>query len=413
MNQRALLPDWRRGLLAAAGFALLVLAVFVALAAAQPPAARAQGSLGMAISKTLDGSPIVRVGQYITFTIRITNTGTISITSLPVIDNFDAKVLRLDQTDPPASAAGNGQITWTNLPTATLSGPMPPGAVITIQTRFRVIGISDLTVNKVRVEDARGWGGQSGGSGGSQGGGTAEGGRVILEKKLTPESALVSGAPITFTISVRNDGAADLVKVPVQDTYPAEYLQFWRALPPPTTVTTGALQWDNVLPQLGLSRLHPNEIITITTVFTALKSVDTDVLNSAGAAGVRDEFQNELAAPRRAEVPIQILPGPGEATPTPKPRERKPSEQPTPTPTVLPTAAITPTAELTATMPISAEAAIMPTATIAPASLPRTSGVDPPLGWLAAAAGLVGVGMLALLYATLTRRSEEEEEQCP
>jgi hypothetical protein len=49
--------------------------------------------------------------------------------------------------------------------------------------------------------------------------------------------------------------------------------------------------------------LRPNEVVTITTVFTALKSVENDLLNSAGAAGVRDEFQNELAAPRRAEVP--------------------------------------------------------------------------------------------------------------
>jgi uncharacterized repeat protein (TIGR01451 family) len=385
---------WRTHLLAASAGALLILAALYLLAGRGAPAALAQApTLSMVITKTNDGSSVVRVGEYISFTIRITNTGTVSITQLPVIDEYDARVLRLDSTSPAPSTTGAGQITWTNLPTDTAGGPLPPGGTVVIHTRFRIIGISDLTINRARIQDARGLGGQSGGSGDSQSGGTAQGGRVILTKALAPGVTAVSGQPITFTIGVTNDGAADLVTVPIQDLYQAQYLRFWKAIPPPTTAITGELRWDNVLQSLGLARLRPNEAITITTVFTAEQALDGGSVNRAGAAGVRDEFQNELAAPNQAELPIRILPAQGAATPTPTPRPRRGSQpdQATPTPTTAATPELTPTA----TLELTGTAAITPTATlVAPAGLPRTGGSAPPSAWLAAALALILAGAL-------------------
>jgi uncharacterized repeat protein (TIGR01451 family) len=405
-DQPPTLP-WRAHLLIAVAGALLIFALAL-LGARSTPAAWAQAGppvLSMAITKTLQGSSVVRVGEYITFTIRITNTGNISITQLPVIDEFDAKVLRLDGTAPAASTAGNGQITWTNLPTDTNGGPLPPGGSVLITTRFRIIGISNLTINRVRVQDARGQGGLSGGSGSGQGGGTTQGGRVILTKGLAPGSVPVSGQPITFTISARNYGAADLLTVPIQDIYTPDYLRFWKAIPPPSQVLTGELRWDNVLQSLGLARLHPNEAITITTVFTPVKALDGGNVNRAGAVGVRDEFQNQLAAPREAEVPIRILPAPSSATPRPRSR----SDQATPTEEVVatPTAEVTATAALSATDQLSATVAITPTSAALPARLPRTGGG----GTASLAWGLVGLalllgGALGLLRLRRARRSE-------
>jgi hypothetical protein len=331
----------------------------------------------------------------------VTNTGTISITSLPVIDTYGAQVLRFDQSTPPPTTADSGQLTWTTLPTDALGGPLQPGQTITIKTRFRVIGISDLTINRARIQDAVGQGGQSGGGGASQGGGKTEGGRVVLEKSLAPGIAPQSGRPLTFTISVRNDGAADLVKVPIQDSYQAEYLQFWKAIPPPSQSAPGQLSWDDLLPQLGLTRLRPSETITITTVFTALKALDAGVINSAGASGLRDEFQNELPAPRQAEVPIRIVAGPSQAQPTATSRPRpRPSSQDataiveTPTPELLtPTSsAITATAELTTTAATLAGSS--PTATIVPAALPRTGAAAASSAWLIVALALILGGAL-------------------
>jgi LPXTG-motif cell wall-anchored protein/uncharacterized repeat protein (TIGR01451 family) len=402
MANRSLLLDWRQGLLAATGSALLLLAFLYGLGTHTLQVAHAQGpgTLSMAITKTLDGSPVVTVGQYVNFTIRITNTGTISITRLPVIDDYDARVLRLDQTTPPPSTSGNGQITWTNLPTDVVGGPLRPGQTFTIKTRFRVIGISNYTVNRARIQDAIGMGGQSGGNGSGQGGGQTEGGRVVVEKSLAPGVTPQSGRPVTFTVSVRNEGAADLVRVPVQDTYPAQYLQFWKAVPPPSQITASEIRWDDVLPALGLTRLRPNEVVTITTVFTALKSIDAGLINSAGAAGVRDEFQNDLPAPRRAEVPIRIVAGPGEIQPTAtaKPKPKPKPEQATPTPETPTTAAITPTAVITSTADLSSTAGAAATPTVVPARLPRTGATETNSAWLMVALALMLGGALVLLY---------------
>ncbi|HEX9369877.1 MAG TPA: hypothetical protein VF897_02690 [Roseiflexaceae bacterium] len=56
--------------------------------------------------------------------------------------------------------------------------------------------------------------------------------------------------------------------------------------------------------------------------------------NLLAAAAVRDEFQNELAASRRAAVSLRILPGPNENQPQSRPRSRH--DRPTSTP-VAPT----------------------------------------------------------------------------
>jgi hypothetical protein len=154
---------------------------------------------------------------------------------------------------------------------------------------------------------------------------------------------------------------------------------------------------------MGLTRLGPGQIITVTTVFTALKSVDGVVINRAGAIAVRDEFGNEVEAPRQDEIPIRILPGPGEATATPRPRPRddKPSEQPTPTPEMAPTV-VTAVPEMTSTTVSTDTAGLAPTAVVstpAPQSLPRTG--EPAAvfgGWLLVGTALLLVGALALLY---------------
>lgn len=408
MPDRTPFLDWRRHLFASIGLALLLLALFYLLAVHGVRPAQAQGTLRLEIKKTLEGSDVVRVGQYLTFTIRITNTGTISIAQLPLFDNYEAQYLRLESTTPPPTASSPGSITWTNLPTATLSGPLPPGQSISIVTVFRVIAASNnVTVNAARTGTLLGVGGQSGAGGGDQDGGTTVGGRVIVQKGLAPGVTPVSGMPLTFTITIVNDGAADIVRLPLQDTYLTEYLQFWRASPRPSSVdaAAGELRWDDLLPVMGLTRLRPGQTISVTTVFTALKSVDGVVVNRAGAVGVHDEFGNEVEAPRQTEIPIRILPGPGEATATPKarPRDDKPSEQPTPTAAATPTEIVA-TAVVTATAVSTETAGLAPTAVTetpatVPQSLPRTGESAGALdGWPLAGLALLLAGALALLY---------------
>ena len=370
------------------------------------------GTLSMEISKRLQGSDVIQVGQELTFTIRITNTGTISITTLPLIDEYESSILQLERTIPLSStnivtpATGGGLITWSDLTTDTVFGPLNPGQSIEIITVFRAIAPRVATVNRARIGAAVGFGGQEYAGDGRSSTGDAIGGQVIVRKELVTDTVAASGLPLTFTITISNDGAADLTRIPLRDTFDLTYLQFASAIPTPTltstaTITEGVLEWDNVLTGLGLTRLRPGEIITVTTVFTALRSVEAAFINRAEAPGVRDEFNDEVPAPRQAEVPIRIIPGPGEATPTstptpsPVPRE-EPQPRDTPVP-ATPTATPTPTVENTATAtPEVAGIAATPTVA-APATLPRTGGSDHLL-WAMIAALLLAGAALALRF---------------
>ena len=370
------------------------------------------GTLSMEISKRLQGSDVIQVGQELTFTIRITNTGTISITTLPLIDEYESSILQLERTIPLSStnivtpATGGGLIIWSDLTTDTVFGPLNPGQSIEIITVFRAIAPRVATVNRARIGAAVGFGGQEYAGDGRSSTGDAIGGQVIVRKELVTDTVAASGLPLTFTITISNDGAADLTRIPLRDTFDLTYLQFASAIPTPTltstaTITEGVLEWDNVLTGLGLTRLRPGEIITVTTVFTALRSVEAAFINRAEAPGVRDEFNDEVPAPRQAEVPIRIIPGPGEATPTstptpsPIPRE-EPQPRDTPVP-ATPTATPTPTVENTATAtPEVAGIAATPTVA-APATLPRTGGSDHLL-WAMIAALLLAGAALAVRF---------------
>ena len=422
--------DIRRMLYTAVGIALLSLAVVYTFAVYVAPVQAQSGTIELAIDKTLQGSDVVQVGQELLFTIRIANnSNNITVTELPLIDEYDSGIISFVRADPSPSTTSEGVLTWNDL-TSTF-GELPPGEVITVTTVFRAIRAEVATINRARIEAAQGSGGESGGGEDGASSGEAEGGRVIVTKALAQDSPAVSGQPITFTISIRNDGAADIVSLPLEDTPNTEFLQFIDADPPPSSVeSNGAvLRWEDVLPDLGLSRLRPDEVITVTTVFTALKSFEGTGINNSNAVQVQDEFGNEVEAPRQDEVPIRILPGPDEVTPTAIPEPTQPrdddddddggsSDEPTATPmpttttvAVTPTTdLVTPTVELTDTTDIPVGEEITPTAVTMPAgddipaALPETGRDYGVIGWLLIGVALASAGMLVLLY----RRSQTQ-----
>ncbi|MCS6840749.1 MAG: hypothetical protein NZ699_14200 [Roseiflexus sp.] len=376
---------------------------------AAPPAQI--GTLSMEISKRIQGSDVIQVGQELTFTIRITNTGTISITTLPLIDEYESSILQLERTDPLSSTnivtpeTGGGLITWSDLTTDTVFGPLNPGQSIVITTVFRAIAPRVATVNRARIGAAVGFGGQEYTGEGRSSAGDAIGGQVIVRKEVLTGTVAASGLPLTFTITISNDGAADLTRIPLRDTFDPTFLAFASAIPTPTVISTpvitqGILEWDNVLAGLGLTRLRPREVITVTAVFTALRSVDAAFINRAEAIGVRDEFDDEVQAPRQAEVPIRIIPGPAEATRTPTPTATptsSPPEEPQPRPTdvpATPTATPTPTVGAPTATATREAAGVAATPTVpAPATLPRAGGSESVLWLLAAMALAISVAL--------------------
>ncbi|GAB4108616.1 MAG: hypothetical protein OHK0022_60280 [Roseiflexaceae bacterium] len=410
MVDQALVRDQRRTILAAVVLALVVLGLCYLLVGRATPV-RAQDRLDLQITKVLNGSDVVRVGQLLTFTIRITNTGTISVAHLPVIDNFDAGILRLERSTPPYTTLDpSGQIVWTNTPTATVGGPLAPGQSFEITTVFRAIAVKEQTVNRARIGDAIAYGGQSRGGGQDSSDGSGVGGRVIFVKSLEPGQVPEVGKPLTFTVVITNDSAANITSIPLEDVYQTEYLRFVQSFPPPSSVdpVAGRIVWDDVLPLLGRTVLRPDEAIRLTMVFIPLKPFQGDGINRINPGNVQNEFQRAMPAPKRDDVPIRIVAEGGTpATPTPSrvptARPREPTDVPeaTPTPEATPATEATPapTADTAATPEaaggVTGEqiATPAPTATTAvvPARLPRTGEGAPGTLWL--------LPLLALLLA--------------
>lgn len=403
----------------AVGMALLAVALFAVGLRAQALAAQ---DLGLAITKTLVGDEVVRVGELLEFSIRITNTGSLPIVELELVDEFVGSIVApsgsgpfAEPDDPPLSDVtpfsydGAETIRW-----QLLGGGqrLDPGQSLEVRVRLRAIRpTAELqTVNRARIERAVRSDGQQEGGGSDEAPARPEGARLPMTKSLGVPAPIAAGLPITFTIIITNDGAIDLVTLPLIDRFNPAALRFERADPPPRSVdqAAGVLDWGDLLAATGRSVLAPGESIRVVTVYTALRDIDSAV-NVAEVQGAEDEYGNSLAS-RRAEAPIRIV----DETATPGVEEPAPTRRPTITPlptagprlteivgrTATAAAAPTSTATLAPATATSEQVAIVPvpeaTAPI-PASLPNTGAPgDGRRAWLALALMALVAGAAAL-----------------
>ena len=106
----------------------------------------------LALEKTVDRD-LVRVGETVTFAIRITNTGNTTITSLSLVDTYDPAYLTLTSWSvaPDGHDATSGVITWTSA----LSGDLPlaPDDALTLTLDFQTVAstMPGVTTNGASV----------------------------------------------------------------------------------------------------------------------------------------------------------------------------------------------------------------------------------------------------------------------
>ncbi len=301
---------------------LLVLAIYAVVLPSEHPAHAQNTDLGLEISKTLDNGSVVQVGELLNFTIRIENTGTISITDLVVVDEFTTDIVDAAQvgrfaepddpplSDPPGTFDGTNRIVWDNLLDSLPNQALDAGQSLEIIVRLRAIRPTEQLqlVNRARVEEAIRFDNED--VSGAEDSAEAEavgGANAPVVKELNAPQPIIAGDTITFTVSVNNDGTLPVEELPLEDNYNPAILEFVRAVPPPSSVneTTGNLTWDDLLLIAGRDQLEPGEEVSVTTVYRALQSTDSSA-NRASVSGARDRYGNELEA-SRAEVPIRII----------------------------------------------------------------------------------------------------------
>ncbi|HDQ73698.1 MAG TPA: hypothetical protein ENN19_16605, partial [Chloroflexi bacterium] len=278
--------------------------------------ARAQAGGGILVDKQLGrGDPTVHVGEYLTFTIRIENNTAFTITRLPLDDTYNAGVLGYVDAAPvgPDSVdEGAGRLAWNDL--TEYFGDLTPGQVIMLVVGFVAEHPREAVVNAARVHDALYAGGALSDTQSTITTTEAIGGSAPVNKALLADMNPLVGQPLTFTLSIRNNGFTTLTVVPLVDTYDPALLAFSRAAPWPDLVdpVSGVLTWHDVTSYTG--DIPPHGSVTVTTVFTALAASSGDTsANRAEIAGASDWYGNDVDG-GADEVPITII---DDSTPVP------------------------------------------------------------------------------------------------
>ncbi len=359
---------------------ILAAILFLALGSTLHPAL-AQGGGGIFVDKQLGRtSPLVHVGEYITFTIRIRNDASFTVQQLPLSDNFNTTVLAYVDASiaPDVVDEAGGHLEWNDLTTAI--GDMAIGQEVTLIVGFIAEHPQAAIVNAARVHDVVGSGGAISDTESIMDETESIGGSSPVDKQVWAGVQPQVGKPITYTIVITNDSYTTMTVAPVVDAYNPSWMTFSFGIPSPdvTDVVNGRLIWNDLTLYFG--DLAPHQVVSITTVFTPL-IVITEATNRVEVAGARDWYDNALDG-GADQVPIVIVEN--DTTPVPTQAPTQAPESPASSPAEsAPTPTLTP----------------FPTVTPAPVLMPETGTAVGSMGWIWAVGFLLaaaGMGFLVL-----------------
>jgi len=236
-----------------------------------------------------DPDSTIVVGERVTYTIAITNTGDTALTVVPLQDTYDTS--KLDFVS--ATVGGyssdepNGTVTWSDL---TGSGSLAPGQSVSVNVTLEATATTGgaQTVNTARVSGATDENSDTLGDQTDTAYVRITNPCVNITKTLQGDHVRPLGSTVTYQITVANCGDTILSTIPVTDTFPTAYLDYDSASPSPTTVdeSGGTLAWADVT---GAGTLGVGGTINFTVSFTATASSNPNTLtNTACTNGVTD-----------------------------------------------------------------------------------------------------------------------------
>ena len=107
----------------------------------------------ISLNKLFDGDPNeVKLGDVVSYTININNTGRTNVTTLPLVDNYPNAFLEPVSSNPQWNLDSGSNLSWNNL----LSSPLAQGQSIEVSASFRVINITNQVIpNLARIDGAK------------------------------------------------------------------------------------------------------------------------------------------------------------------------------------------------------------------------------------------------------------------
>jgi uncharacterized repeat protein (TIGR01451 family)/fimbrial isopeptide formation D2 family protein len=235
-------------------------------------------SIRVELSKDVFRSP-VNIGEQVSYTLRLTNTGGFTLTAIPLTDTFDSTYLQFVTASPFPTSVSGDQLAWSSVGTPLLAG-QSTSVVVTFLAISTTNGLS--TTNTATA--------------------TAASGSTVTRRPVTDtadvqitspalvihkRSANSNGDPlrpgerITYTIVVTNTGDGTASNVTVSDALPA-FTTFVAG----STAISGASGTAGAPPALATGiTLPPAGVVTVTFAVTAAIPL-TNGLTITNTAGV-------------------------------------------------------------------------------------------------------------------------------
>ncbi len=245
---------------------------------------------GVLLDKQVTPGIVVR-GQPFTYTLRITNTASVTIDPLIVTDTLPSAAFSYligsgSPSDP--NVIAGPLLRWNNL------GPLAPGQSLAVS--FAVTATPGLTGTYVNVATVEGI---------TPGGSItdtddapialADPSVEVVKRLAGADLDLTAPNFVTFTIQITNTGPSVINTLPLIDVYDPSNISFVSATPTPNEpADDGQLAWYDLTaaPPNGFNaNLAPGQSFLITTVFRVAQDITTTI-NTAIVTGATDVFNN-------------------------------------------------------------------------------------------------------------------------
>ncbi len=264
------------------------------------------------VVKTLVSPPAgpATVSDTITFTIRVENTGLVTITNLVVVDTYDPTLLRLTSWSVTPDNLGAGTVAWSNQLAPFL--PLGPGEAFTITVDF-LAEAPGTTTNAATASGVDEYGRPVGPSGDREDVTIVPPppGLAIVKALAEPPSGIaVVSDTVTFTIRVQNTGATPIASLIVVDTYDPNVLRLTSFSAAPDAQAAGIIEWRGSSAPVGGSLapylpLLPGQAFTITVDFHAEAATAPFVTTNVATVNGVDMFGQPIG-PTRDDAVVTV-----------------------------------------------------------------------------------------------------------
>ena len=276
------------------------------------------------------------MGTTVSYVITVINTGNTTLVTVPLEDTFDAEYLGYVNAIPVPDTTDNtnGKLRWDDI---TGTGVMQPGEskvlAVTLITKKSTDALTNKqTINVAVVIGAQDDKGNTLPNKQDQAPVRITDPAIGISKRTTsPANGIVTlNGEVEFTIRVSNLGDTTLVKIPVQDIYEANIIEFVSTSISTPSVNTngsdGTLNWADITTDLG--DLAPGASVEFTVTFRLISLQDT--VNRASTGIAEDENGDKVnpvsgssdanvIAAGTFKLWAPVLFGVPEPTPTPTP----------------------------------------------------------------------------------------------